>query len=283
LAANIGLLLGVFISLVYRYIIPIPFLLFLWWPKIAMVSTYLCLLFICRHLVFNSDFWQALNPLSMGFALFFMTGSLLNINILGAKFMLKSLILIFSFYCILYFSKKLKREDSNRFFSIVFMLFTVFGNVYVNLRYFQETLNDRQKYGWNATIYRPPFLFSSYAQEYDAIKWLNNDAGLSDMYIFPMVEEGGVTFANFRGYGRIPLFYQSRLEDVYGSAKKYEEWKQRKGLLRDWLDNKNTDILLNANIKYVIIEKKDEDFFKIPFDYCVYSNKEIMVYKITRH
>ncbi len=280
-ASNAGMFLGLLVSICYRYVVPFAWLLCFTWPKIAFVSTYLCLLVIIRYIVFNKSFWENLSLLSMGFVLFFVAGSLLNVNVLLLRLMPKILIAIFLLFIIVYLSKRASKAVIKRVFFAIFILFIVSGQVYIQLREFQKKLSDRAKYKWDKTIYIMPFDFASSQYEYKAIAWLNNNAESDKMYIFPVIYDGRLVFEHsYRPHSDMPIFYTSDMDDVIGSSAKYRQWKQRRQILQEWLDTKNIGIHSKNNISYVITQKANKDILGISDKLYIYENKEIIIYKI---
>jgi len=280
-AANVGLLLGIVVSIVHRHVVPFPYLMCFPWPKIAIVSNYACLLIILRYLVFNERFWQGLRPLTMGFILFFVSGFLLNVNIFFLRLMPKALLVIFLVYLIVYFSGKINKQAIKRFFFATFVLFIAFGSVYIHFREFQKNLNNKARYKWDRTAYRMPFNFNLFLHEYDAVKWLDDNADPGSMHIIPVIKHGRLVFENgFRPYTDLPVFYTSDLDDVIGSCVNYKEWKRRREVLQEWLNTKNIDVLYNNNIYYVVTQKANRDLFAVPMELRVYENEKMIVYKI---
>ncbi|MBC8488092.1 MAG: hypothetical protein H8D45_18840 [Bacteroidetes bacterium] len=189
-------------------------------------------------------------------------------------------------------SKKLLSEKISirNLVASVIITSLVLGHVFT----FGNLIHIRYKEQWNGTIYRIPSSFN--LSEYRASLWINNNIINEAMIIYPeivdryryngpiLLDDSKVRYKEtLLKYSERPFYFYDEFWNIYGSCSKFVEYKRRRSVVNRWVDNKNLSILLENNIGYAVINKKDKEFFKIPENLSVYENEKLVIFDITKY
>lgn len=281
--ANLGLFLGALISLINKFIMPIPDLIILPWPKIAMLSTYFSVLLLLKCLFLEKYFLKERNLLRLFIIVSSLAFALLNVNIFRKFDLFSAMIVIFLFS--IFYPVLIKLDNTKNVITSFFAMLLIFATLIGSLKPIYQLQKARKKTGWRE-FYRVPYYFETACcpeydilNVYDSLQWINkNHITKDEMILIPVAKDNDVEACEWRAYSDLPFFVTNEL--VHNTCSVYEEFTRHRAVLREWFSSRRLKVLLDNKITYLIVRKKDINAFMIPDKYRVYENREMLVYKL---